>query len=226
MNRDNQLRQPVTVSDQKLAERCALGRVVVIDDEPDILSALTTLIEMEGYACEPYPSALAYLQVLNYNRPCFPGPCCVLCDVVMPELDGLELQSRLATLDDTPLLLMSGASGAEEAAHAFRAGAMDFLVKPIKANALLAAIAKALAASTERQQRHHRKRELAARIGSLTERERDVARRVAAGQTNPEIAAAYGISIRTVKLYRHRALEKLGVSGTVDLVRVADEGGL
>jgi two-component system, LuxR family, response regulator FixJ len=219
-------RQAVTVSDEKLAARCARGRVVVIDDEPDILSALASLIELEGYACETYSSALAYLQVLNYNRPCFPGPCCLLCDVKMPELDGLELQRRLAELDDTPLLLMSGNSGAHEAASAFRAGALDFLIKPIDADALLDAVAKALNLSQERQQRRLRESTLTQRIASLTERERDIARRVVAGQTNPAIAAELGIALRTVKLHRQRAMEKIGALGTADLVRIADEGGL
>lgn len=219
-------RLPVTVSDEKLAARCARGRVVVIDDEADILAALATLIELEGYACETYGSAPAYLNVLNYNRPCFPGPCCVLCDVKMPELDGLELQSRLAQLDDTPFLLMSGASGAHEAASAFRAGAVDFLIKPIDADTLLDALAKALRIGAERQLRRGRQSALAARIASLTERERDIARRVASGQTNPAIAAELGIALRTVKLHRQRAMEKVGAGGTAELVRIADEGKL
>lgn len=219
-------RKAVTVHDQKFAERCARGRVVVIDDDAEILAALAALLDLEGYACETHGSALAYLQVLNYNRPCFPGPSCVLCDVKMPELGGLELQSRLAELDDAPLLLMSGASGAQEAASAFRAGALDFLVKPIDADTLLAAVAKALATSTARQTRRGRQVELAARIATLTDRERDIARRVAQGQTNPVIAEQLGIALRTVKLHRQRALEKVGASGTADLVRIADEENL
>jgi two-component system response regulator FixJ len=219
-------RRQVTVVEEKLAARCARGRIVVIDDDAEILTALTALIELEGYACESYGSALAYLQMLNYNRPCFPGPCCLLCDVKMPELDGLELQRRLATLDDTPLLLMSGASGAQEAANAFRAGALNFLVKPIDAEVLLAALAEALAVSVERQQCQLRQSTLAVRIASLTEREREIARRVAAGQTNPAIAVELGIALRTVKLHRQRAMEKIGASGAMELVRIASEGAL
>jgi FixJ family two-component response regulator len=144
----------------------------------------------------------------------------------MPELDGLELQSRLTELVDAPLLLMSGASGAREAASAFRAGALDFLVKPIDADTLLIAVAKALATSTARQTQRGRQAELALRIATLTDRERDIARRVAQGQTNPAIAEQLGIALRTVKLHRQRALEKVGASGTADLVRIADEGNL
>ena len=126
-------RKLVTVSDHKFAARCAQGRVVIIDDDAELLSALAALIEMEGYACETYASALTYQQVLNDNQPCFPDPNCVLCDVKMPELDGLALQNRLAKLGDTPFLLMSGSSGMHEVASAFRDGAIDFLVKPVDA---------------------------------------------------------------------------------------------
>ena len=216
----------ITLSDQKLAQRCARGRIVIIDDDTEILAAFKALLELEDYACEIYSSALEYLQVLNYNRPCFPGPCCLLCDVRMPELDGLELQSRLAELDETPLVLMSGVSGAHEAACAFRAGALDFLIKPIEAETLLAAVAKALAESVARQLKRRRSTDLAARIATLTERERQVATYVANGQINQHIADKLGIALRTVKLHRQRALEKLGAANTADLVRIVDEGVL
>lgn len=222
----NRSRQPVTMSDEKLAARCARGRIVVIDDDTEILSALAALIEMEGYACETHTSALSYLQVLASNRPSFPGPCCVLCDVKMPELNGLELQSRLAGLDEMPLLLMSGDSGAREAVSAFRAGALDFLIKPIDADILLAALVSALSVSAARHIQRERKTDLLARIDSLTDRERDIVRRVVSGQTNPVIAEELAIALRTVKLHRQRAMEKLGASGMVDLVRIADEGHL
>lgn len=226
MKTPKEYRSPITVFDRKLAERCTRGRVIIIDDDEEILSALTALVEMEGYACETYVSALSYLQMLNYNRPCFPGPCCVLCDVKMPELGGLELQSRLAELDDTPVLLMSGACGVQEAVSAFHAGALDFLIKPIDADTLLIAMDKALVVSAERYSQRVRKVTLAAQIATLTERERDIARRVAAGQTNPAIAEELGIALRTVKLHRQRAMEKIGAVKMTDLVRIADEGNL
>lgn len=219
-------RRPVTVHDEQLAKRCGQGRVVVIDDDLEILSAFYALMDMEGYACETYASGQAYLHVLNYNRPCFPGPSCVLCDVKMPELDGLELQSRLSEQNDTPLLLMSGVSGAPEAVSAFRAGALDFLIKPIDADVLLAAIAKALHISTIRQQQSEHTTTLAAKIATLTPRERDIAHRVAQGQTNPVIAEQLGIALRTVKLHRQRAMEKVEADNMADLVRIADWGCL
>jgi FixJ family two-component response regulator len=226
MKSDAKHRRAITVSEQELATRCARGRVVIIDDDMEVLSALAALIEFLGYACETYPSATSYLQMLNYNRPCFPGPCCILCDVKMPELDGLQLQSMLAELNDTPILLMSGASGAQEAVSAFHGGALDFLIKPINDEILIAAVAKALAASTERNSLLERKARLSARIATLTEREQNIARWVAAGHTNQMIAETLGIALRTVKLHRQRAMEKIGAVKTTDLVRIADEVNL
>ena len=216
----------VTVDDVHLAERCARGRIVLIDDDAEILGALAALLDLEGYACETYPSALSYLNMRAFNRPQFAGPNCVLCDVKMPGVDGLELQRRLAALDDTPLLLMSGASGAAEAVSAFRAGALDFLIKPVEAETLLPAVAKALLVSTERGRQRERSSGLAQRIASLTRRERDVMRCVARGEINRDIAQQLGIALRTVKLHRQRGMEKLGISTVADLARLADEGGL
>lgn len=219
-------RRTVTVDDERLAARCAYGRVVLIDDDPHVLAALAALLALEGYAVETYASAISYLQVLAFNRPYFTGPSCVLCDVRMPHLDGLELQRRLIEWNDTPLLLMSGDSGAQEAVTAFHAGALDFLIKPIDADVLTVAVVQALAVSAKRQHLDVHTSDLARRIASLTEREREVARQVVRGIINPEIAVQLGIGLRTVKLHRQHALEKLGVNTVADLVRLADKGGL
>lgn len=220
------IRQPITASDELLARRCAHGRVVVIDDDPDILDAIGALMLLEGYACDTHASGHAYLDAIRCNPSDFPGPSCVLSDVTMPEMDGLALQRLLAELGNTPLLLMSGASGAREVASAFRAGAVDFLIKPVDAEVLLSAVARALQISTERQRLSHRQTALAARIASLTQREREVAHAVTQGLTNACIADELGIALRTVKLHRQHALEKLGIHNTAELVRLADECGL
>jgi FixJ family two-component response regulator len=220
------MRLAITVEDERLEIRCALGRVILIDDDPHILTALCALLELEGYAVECYSSALDYLQVLTLNQPHFAGPICLLCDVRMPEVDGLELQRRLADQHHMPLLLMSGQSGAHEAVTAFRSGALNFLIKPIEVEDLIEAVARALALSAEQQHLHGVQSALARRIASLTERERDVARYVARGSMNQEIAYILNIALRTVKLHRQRALEKLGVKTVADLVRLADQGGL
>ena len=216
----------ITVDDELLAARCARGRVVVIDDDEDVLSALSALIALEGFAVEAYPSATAYLQVVALNLPAFSGPYCVLCDVMMPQMDGLALQRHLANHADMPVVLMSCASGAREAAEAFRGGAVDFLIKPFDADTLLATLSKALALSRYRQANQQLQADLQSRREALTDREQEVARRVAAGHTNPAIARELGIALRTVKLYRQRAVEKLGADTLPDLVRISDKGGL
>lgn len=217
--------RPTEDHDAQLAERCARGRVVVIDDDLHILDAFCELILLEGYACETYACARSYLQVQDGHRPLYPGPVCVLCDVKMPNMDGLELQSRLNEAGDVPLVLMSGASGAPEAVSAFRAGAVDFLIKPIDAEQLLNTLQRALALSLQRQQDGGRRQALSQLVGSLTAREMDVAQRVAKGMTNLGIALELGITERTVKFHRQRVMEKLGISGTAQLVSLLQEHG-
>ena len=216
-------RDPLDAHDRDLVARCLRGRVIVIDDDLDILDAFSRLISLEGYACETYPGARAYLQVLDCNRPLHAGPVCVLCDVKMPEMDGLQLQARLRQYGEVPMLLMSGSSGAEEAVGGFRAGALDFLIKPIDAGQLLESIGKALAVSRERQSASSRREAVAARVGTLSARELAVARLVAVGVTNLGVSLELGISERTVKFHRQRLMAKLGIAGTPELVRLLQE---
>ncbi|MCX6548005.1 MAG: response regulator [Acidobacteria bacterium] len=199
------------------------GRVVLIDDDLEILGAVSTLLSIEGYVCDTFSSAIAYLQLLEARQNAPTGPCCVLLDVMMPDLDGLEVQRRLAPFGHTPLLLMSGACGVQEAVTAFRAGALDFLVKPLEAETLLQAVEKALAVSRERLLLQERSLALTRRIVALTNREHDVAVRVARGDLNRVIAQELRLALRTVKLYRQRAMEKLKARNTADLVRILQE---
>ena len=215
-------RRVITHADELEAARCANGRIVLIDDDPEILDALSALLNLQGYACAAYADANHYLSDLSHNQPEFPGPSCVLCDVKMPQLGGLEFQKKLRAITDTPIVIMSGQSGAAEAIDAFRAGAQDFLLKPFDANLLLTVVDKALAISRQMQQQHIHRAEIQQRIDTLTARETEVIRRVAAGLINPVIADELGIALRTVKLHRQRALEKLNVSTVADLVRISD----
>lgn len=199
---------------------------MLVDDDEEIRRAYAGLIEIRGYACETYDSAARLLAVLKVNRPRFPGPRCVLSDVSMPEMDGLQLQCQLARHPDIPLILISGSSGLDEALVGFRAGALDFLVKPIDAEVLFTAVAKALALSTERQRHDQHQSELATRLATLTPRELEVAQQVVRGLTNREIGALLGLAERTIKLYRQRAMEKLGTASLTDLVRLIDAAAL
>lgn len=199
------------------------GQVIVIDDDPHILDAFSRLLELEGFACQTYPSAGAYLKALG-EAPAGPTqPCCVLCDVKMPELDGLQLQGHLKSLGHAPLVLMSGASGAQEAISGFREGAVDFLLKPIQADDLLAAVRKALNLCRQQQGQSARRQQVEQLIASLSPRELEVARMVAKGMTNLGISLVQGITLRTVKFHRQRLLKKLSLAGTAELVRLMQE---
>ncbi|MEY3880381.1 MAG: hypothetical protein RIQ94_1176 [Pseudomonadota bacterium] len=216
------IRRPVTLSDKRLAERCLKGRIILIDDDPEIIAALVALLDMEGYACDTYISASQFLQEQQCNRPSFPGPWCILSDIKMPGIDGLELQRQLLEMGEPPLIMMSGESGAYEAVAGLRGGALDFLIKPFDADIALLAIERALAVSKERMSFALKNSDITIRFSGLTSREADIVKRVARGQLNREIAEELDIALRTVKLHRQRAFEKLGVTKLVELVRLID----
>lgn len=204
-------------------DKNAACRVVVIDDDPHILEALLQLLRLEGYDVEGHPSASAYLLAVQ-QAPAGPQlPACVLCDVRMPGVDGLELQTRLSQMDDVGLVLMSGSSGVQEAVQGFRAGAVDFLLKPMDSDQLVDAVARAVAQSNQRRRASGRRQSLATQLAGLTGREAEVMRLVGSGLTNLGIALELGITERTVKFHRQRLLEKLSLSGTADLVRLVQE---
>ncbi len=213
-------RVPVTLEEHKMALSCLRGRIVLIDDYPEILSALVPLFEMEGYYCESYLSAESYLDY-DAERPLpFPGPWCVLSDVKLPGIDGLELQRVLIEKGNPPLILMSGNSGALEAVEGLRKGAIDFLIKPFDADDLLSVISDAMIKSCQTQQEAREVSNANERYALLTTREAEIIDRVLLGKINREIAEELDIALRTVKLHRQHAFEKLGVVKVVELVKV------
>lgn len=224
MNFPSPTRRIVTVDDEALARRCAQGRIVLIDDHPEVVQALTNLLQLEGYACEGYPSASDYLTALERQDPVFPGPSCILSDMRMPGLDGLDLLAQLSARDEMPVILMSGASGIRDAVEGFRTGAVDFLIKPVETDELLGAVVKALAISAQSRDQRTRGQDLAQRLASLTPREQTVAARVAQGDTNVQVAEELGISLRSVKRIRQSAAAKLGAESTAELVLKFTEG--
>jgi FixJ family two-component response regulator len=214
------------VHDKAVADRCARGRVVLIDDDADILESLRALVDLYGYQSECYSNAEGFLAELARENPVYPGPVCVVSDVRMGDVDGLELLRRVGDRDALPLILISGHSGIREAIDAFRLGVVDFLVKPFEAEALLAAVSRALGISDQRQQNLARRGDLQRRVAKLTPRERTVAIEVARGRMNREIAEDLGISERMVKMHRQKVMEKLQVDHVGDLVRLMDQAGL
>lgn len=192
--------------------------VVVIDDDPDILDAFSQLLTLEGFSVHSYTSARDYLQALD--RPGTAVPSCILCDVVMPDMDGLQLQAHLNQQRHIGLVLMSGSCGVQEAVQAFRSGVVDFLLKPIGSDLLISTIRRAFSATQQQHQASERSREVSRRLACLSQRELEVMRLVACGMTNLGISLQLGITERTVKFHRQRLGEKLAVSGTAELTRL------
>lgn len=216
-------RPVVTVHDEREAIRHARGRVSVVDDDGAVRAAVTAVLSHEGYALREFCSAEDFLTDVERAAPEFPGPTCLLLDVKMPGVSGLDLQQQLAErLPTLPIVFMSGGSSAGEAVQALKGGALDFLVKPFDDEQLLAAVAHALAKSAELEHALQSARSNERRFAALSARESQIARMVAAGLRNQQIADRLGIAERTVKLHRMHMMRKLGAANLIDLVRLLD----
>lgn len=192
----------------------------VIDDDDSIRRSLGRLFRSARLPVETLPSAQAYLA-----REPHPGPSCLVLDVRMPGLDGLELQEMLANRDEQ-IVFVSGRSSVPTCAQAMKAGAVDFLTKPVDDEALLAAARKALARSEEVRRKTAERTSARTRLDTLTPREFEVLQRVIAGKLNKHIADDLGASEKTIKIHRARVMEKMGVISVADLVRVAQAAGV
>lgn len=224
MNR--QTLKPVTEADQRLAKRCAKGVVYLLDDNKLLLESLAALLKQEGFAVYPYHAAVEFVADSPLDMPRYPGPRCVITDINMPGMSGLELQNQLEKYPDLPVILMSGIKKPENVVIGFRAGASDFLIKPIEAQEVIKAVDKSLSYSAHVQQEAKEQATLEGRRKSLNDRELAVIRLAAQGWLNKQIADELNIALRTVKLYRQRAMEKLGLTKTVELVPLFEAGNL
>jgi RNA polymerase sigma factor (sigma-70 family) len=189
--------------------------IYVVDDDAAILKAVCRLLRASGYEVRPFDSPRAFLEK---HDPEVPG--CAVLDVAMPGLDGLELQEALAASDsDRQVIFVTGEGDIPTSVRAMRAGAADFLTKPVDEEVLLAAIKVAL----ERDRRARESREsrllVERRLATLTPRERQVLELVVAGRLNKQIAAQLGTGEKTVKVHRARVMEKMNVRSVADLVR-------
>ncbi|MCY4478640.1 MAG: response regulator FixJ [Rhodospirillales bacterium] len=196
-------------------ERAAV--VAVIDDDDAVRDSLGALLEAAGYDVDTYDSGRAFLSALSQA-----SPACALVDVRMPEMDGLELQQRLAyTAPSLPVIIITGHGDIAMAVRAIKAGAVDFVEKPFTDRTILDGIAQALASREEALSRETRRREIERRLGRLTTREREVFERLARGSSNKVVARELGISPRTVEVHRARVMEKLQAPSLSHLVRMA-----
>jgi len=183
--------------------------VFVVDDDPAVRDSIAMLLRAEGLEVRTFDSARSFL--VEWERS---TPGCLIIDLRLPGLSGLDLQEHLAGDDNTPpIIFLTGYGTVPAAVRALKAGAMDFLEKPFDPAVLLALVREALA-------RDRARRADIRRLDALTRREREVLERVAEGDTNKVIAANLGISVRTVELHRARGMRKLRVRSVADLVRL------
>lgn len=199
------------------------GVVHVVDDDASFRTAIERRLKKAGYEVATYPSAQHLLDHLPDAR----GPGCILLDVRIPGLSGPELQGRLSELGSVlPIVFLTGYADVPTTVRAIKAGADDFLTKPVSSNQLLAVIERAMA-HHEATRYSKSKLDIArANIASLTPREREVFNLVVRGKTNKHIAHELGVTERTVKAHRHRVMEKIQVRSLAELVSFAERVGV
>ncbi|HRF61583.1 MAG TPA: response regulator transcription factor [Candidatus Competibacter sp.] len=190
--------------------------VFLIDDDQAVRDAVALLLQTGGLAVETFASATDFLEAGVAQR-----PGCLVLDVRMPGLSGLDLQKQLRTSGyRIPIIFMTGHGDIPMAIRAMKAGAFDFIEKPFQGQALLARIQEALAFDVRERRRQAYRTEAAARVALLSPREREVLDRVVEGQYNKVIAAELGISLSTVEIHRKRVMEKLQAESLSDLIRL------
>jgi FixJ family two-component response regulator len=195
--------------------------VFLVDDDEGVLRALGRLLRVKGYDVRPYASPHAFLAQHDAT---VPG--CAVLDVAMPGLDGLALQQALAAGASRPVIFLTGKGDIPTSVRAMKAGAIDFLTKPVSDHTLLDAVARAKEQDSRSRHVQAEMHAIQARITTLTPREREVLTHVIAGRLNKQIAGDLGTVEKTIKVHRGRMMEKLGVRTVVDLVRMAEKVGI
>ena len=194
----------------------------LVDDDPAVLKAITRLLNSAGYRTRSFSSPQEFLSA---HDPSIPG--CAIIDLVMSELDGLHLQQALLeTGSERPIIFLSGKGDVSTSVRAMKAGAVDFLTKPVKREALFSAVVRAAKVDALSRQKRDESKSIGDRLATLTHREREVLEYVIAGRLNKQIAASLGTVEKTVKVHRGRMMAKLAVKSVADLVRLADKAGI
>jgi FixJ family two-component response regulator len=196
--------------------------VFVVDDDASVRGALARLLHSAGYQAKTFASAEGFL-----GQSPFDAPACIILDVRMPGLNGLELQQALAAADrQLPIVFITGHGDVPMSVRAMKAGAEDFLPKPFDDEELLKAVAQALHKSQREEHERTEVAEIRRRLSSLTPREREVLCHVVAGQLNKQIAADLSIAEKTIKVHRARVMEKMGAMSLAGLVAMAARIGI
>jgi FixJ family two-component response regulator len=196
--------------------------IFVVDDDASVRKSLSRLIRSAGYTVEAFASAKEFLARMPST-----GPSCLVLDVRMPNVTGLDLQKTLAgAVHRIPIVFVTGHGDISMSVSALKAGAVDFLTKPFDGKALLGALAQALAKDTRDLGAEARVKEIQERAKQLTKRESQVFALVVTGMLNKQIAAELGIGEKTVKVHRARVMEKMRAGSVAELVRLADGVGV
>jgi RNA polymerase sigma factor (sigma-70 family) len=199
------------------------GFVYVVDDDASFRTAIRRQLEITGYQVVTYASAEQVLE----QRPDENEPGCILLDVRLPGLSGPALHSRLLELGSTlPILFLTGYADVGTTVTAIKAGADDFLIKPVRSDELLGAIERALARHQTALEVRRELDGLRDRLATLTPRERQVFVLVVQGRTNKQVARELGAAVRTIKAHRHRVMEKMKARGLAELVLIAERLGV
>ena len=191
--------------------------VYVVDDDDSMLTGLASLLGAAGYRVEAFNSALDFLAVPRRR------PACLVLDQLMPELTGADVYRHLLLdPDPLPVVFLSGSGDVAAAVDVMKAGAIDFLRKPVDGEELLAAVGRAVARDRAAEADRLERDRLQGRLARLTVREQEVLHEVVQGRLNKQVGARLGITERTVKRHRGMVMHKLGVDSVAELVRFAD----
>jgi FixJ family two-component response regulator len=197
--------------------------VFVVDDDAAVRKSLVRLLKSAGYRAESFASADEFIQCWKRS----PVSGCVLLDIQMPGVDGLQVQQELINSPHAiPIIFITGHGDIPSSVKAMKAGAVDFFPKPINDEDLLQAIREAIQRDLKARSDRAGRAAVAERFATLTPREREVLEWVVRGMLNKQIAAALGASEKTIKIHRGRVMEKMKVQSVADLVRAADRIGI
>ena len=195
--------------------------VFVVDDDQSVREGIQSLLTSAGFSVDTFPTAEMFL---SHPRP--DRPACVILDVRMPGLSGLDLQRELTKIGvSIPIIFVTGHGNVRMTAQAMKAGAVEFLTKPFREQELIDAVRESIGRDRMERWRRAELFEMRRLFESLTSRERDVMTRVAAGFLNKQIAVQLGISEITVKVHRGQVMKKMHAKSLADLVRIADRLG-